>query len=102
MVLSYTARSIRDIEREAGKPIYELVTKIGMESLVVLVKFGMGVSEDLAFEEIDKGLKEGKEMTDMYMDALEALQVGGFLPKALKVKVIRATMNGEKKEEVKS
>lgn len=102
MVLSYTARSVRDIERETSKPIYELITKVGMESLVVLVKFGMGVSEDQAFEEIDKALKEGKEMTDMYMDVLESLQVGGFLPKALKIKEIRAKMNGEKTEEVKS
>jgi hypothetical protein len=98
MVLSYTARTVRDLEKEAGKPIYELVMKIGMEALVLLVKYGMKVDEEVAFDEIDKQLKEGKEMTEMYVDVLEALQVGGFLPKALKIKEIRATITGEKGE----
>lgn len=93
MELQYTARSIAEIENEAKKPITDVVGDYSMKTIVLLVKkgLGMGKSDDDAYNVIETFLKEN-EMTELYLQILERLQGGGFLPRALKIEDIRNKM----------
>lgn len=95
MELKYTPRTINEIEVETKKPIQEVLTDFSMNTIVLLIKKGMGVDEDKAYTEVEKYLADGGDTIKLYMDIMEQLQKSGFLPRQLNLKKIREDMNKE-------
>ena len=95
MQLAYTPRAIHKIETEAQKPLVELIQVFSMNTLLLLVREGLGTDEDGAFDAIDKYLTSDKKHDTMtlFVDILEGLQAKGFLPRALQTSQMREQLS---------
>lgn len=93
MELKYTPRTIRDIEKETGKPLQDLLSDFSMSTILLFVKGGLGSDEDTAYTEIEKYLAEGKDTFSLYTHIMEKLQESGFLPRALDLRKVQKQMD---------
>ena len=92
MELKYTPKGISEIEEITGKPIQDVLADFSMKTIGLFVQKGLGVEEDLAYEEIGKYLADGKDTFVLYTDIMEKLQDAGFLPRQLNLKKIKKDM----------
>jgi len=93
MELKYTPRGISKIEKEAKKPLQDLLADFSMSNILLFVKEGLGMDEEAAYKEIEKYLAEDKDTFMLYTDIMGALQKAGFLPRKLNLKKIQESMN---------
>lgn len=92
MELKFSPRKIAKIEIETGRPITDVVGEYSMKNLVLLIRHSLEVDEDGAFTAIEEYFTAGGDMTELYLQILESLQVSGFLPKALDISELRSKM----------
>lgn len=93
MELTYTPRTINEIEVESKRPVQDALANFSMQTIVLFVKKGMGCDEAKAYEAIDEYLKEGNDTVSLYTLIMERLQDAGFLPRQLDMKKIKEDMN---------
>lgn len=86
--MTFTAKSVMAVEKEADKPIYELIADVSVKTLMLLVKAGLNVNEESALTYIDEKIKE-EGMMGLYVSLLETLKVQGFLPKSLNLEEVK-------------
>lgn len=92
MELKYTPKVINEIEMETKKPIQEVISDFSMQTIVLLVKKGLGADEEKAYEAIEKELTEGKDTFVLYVEIMEKLQGAGFLPRQLDLGKMKNSM----------
>lgn len=85
MELSYTPRDIKEMEDVMKCPISEGIADMSMKNLTLLVRKGLKVSEDEAFNEIGKYLEEGKDSTELFIEIVKRLEAQGFLSRSLRM-----------------
>ena len=100
MELKYTPKGISEIEEITGKPIQDVLADFSMKTIGLFVQKGLGIEEDLAYEEIGKYLADGKDTFVLYTDIMEKLQDAGFLPRQLDLKKVKKDMNQVLKKEI--
>lgn len=96
MTFNFTAEAVDAIETELDRPITDIIGNYSVRNLIRLVMAGKGISKAEALKAIDTEFSEGGEMVALYLSILEALQVKGFLPKALDIDKLRAKMTNLK------
>ena len=92
MELNFSAKDIYEIEKETGKPLTDVISVLSSEVLVLFVSKGLKVSQEEAFDEIDKDLGESKDTMELYLLILEKLQAKGFLPRVIKLGELKKKM----------
>ena len=85
--LDFNAKKIAKLEKEAGLPFLEILSKFSIENINLLIKYGLEVDEETAYVLINEYLKE-KDITELYVLILEELQNKGFLPRTVNLKEI--------------
>lgn len=95
MELKYTPKAIYNVEKEAGKPLTDIIQGFEMSNLVILVKAGLNVDEERAFEAIEDFLDANpdNDTIALFMEILERLQKDGFLPRALPISKMKEQMS---------
>jgi len=88
--LRFRAKDIRDYEKKVGKSIYTLIEDNSLDNIVEFIKMGAGCDEDKAFDLLDIELeKPDIDTTTIFFDIMGQLQRYGFLPKKLKLMVVK-------------
>ena len=93
MELTYTPRTINEIEIEAKKPIQDVLSDFSVKTLLLLVRKGLNVDEDQAEKAMGDYLKDGNDTMSLYTLILKKLQESGFLPRVLDLDKIIEEMN---------
>lgn len=91
--LRFRSKDIKEFEKAYNKSIYELIEDNSIESIINLIKMGMGCDDDKAHDILDAELeKDGVDTTTVFFDILSSLQRYGFLPKQLNLMVMKEIM----------
>lgn len=93
MELRFTPRTVKEIEDRSKKPITDVVGDFSVTNLALLIeKGGKFDNENQALDAMEKHFEEGNDMMGLFLDIMDKLQSAGFLPKALDLAKIRATI----------
>lgn len=99
MKLSFSAKSVDNIERKFGVSIENMLGSTQMSNLAQFIERGyldedtqkVGVQNERSFELLQEYLKD-HEKEDLLVDIMEALQEGGFLSRKLDLDKIRKSL----------
>jgi hypothetical protein len=94
MELKYTPRTIASIEDVTKRPITEIVGEFSMRNIVLLVSKGLDKNEDETYTLLEEYFQTG-DMVALYVEIIEALKNGGFLPRTLNLDSLKETLNKE-------
>jgi L-alanine-DL-glutamate epimerase-like enolase superfamily enzyme len=96
MELKFSPFTVMAVEKEAGKPLTELLSVFSISTIVLLVKHGARLeSDEQAADAVESYLNEGNDTVALYLHVLEMLQGAGFLPRSLDIQTMREKMNAK-------
>lgn len=101
--LSFTPRTINDIEYELKAPISTIIQIQTQKNLMTIVKHGEHITESEAWNKLEKYMAaepDGtrKSMYDLYLEILEQLKEQGFLPPAVDIQKMKDGLAGKTTE----
>ena len=99
LVLKFKASSVAEIEQAKGADIATISTDNRIDNLAYIISKAVvnedgtvGCAKSKAMEKLDEYLGHN-DTYELMLDIMEALQSGGFLPKAVKVDAMRSKIS---------
>lgn len=95
--------AIRKVEKESGVKLVDLIQDYSFTNIHRLVKAGMGANttDEQADIAIDTYLQEGEhELTDLFMEIMEALKKGGIFKKTLNLEEAKKQAEQQTQEQL--